>query len=99
MRFEILIFRLKHMPITQSAKKALRGSKRKRVYNIRRKDAVSDILKKIKKLVAEKKVVEAKAMLPSAYQAIDKAAKIGYIKKNNASRKKSRISALIKKAS
>jgi small subunit ribosomal protein S20 len=86
------------MPITQSAKKALRGSKRKRIYNIRRKDAVSDILKKIKKLVAEKKVAEAKAMLPSAYQAIDKAAKIGYIKKNNASRKKSRISTLIKKA-
>ena len=86
------------MPITQSAKKALRGSKRKRIYNIRRKDAVSDVLKKIKKLVAEKKVAEAKAILPSAYQAIDKATKTGHIKKNNASRKKSRISALIKKA-
>lgn len=87
------------MPITKSAKKALRGSKRKRIYNIRRKDAVSDVLKNIKKLVAKKKVAEAKAMLSSAYQAIDKAAKVGYIKKNNASRKKSRISALIKKAS
>lgn len=86
------------MPITQSAKKALRGSKRKRVFNVRRKDAVSEVIKNIRKLVSEKKVSEAKAMLPSAYKAIDKAAKIGYIKKNNASRKKSRISALIKKA-
>lgn len=86
------------MPITQSAKKALRGSKRKRVFNVRRKEAASEFIKKIRKLVAEKKVAEAKAILPSVYQAIDKAAKIGYIKKNNASRKKSRISALIKKA-
>ena len=86
------------MPITQSAKKALRGSKRKRVFNIRRKEAASEFIKKIKKLVAEKKVAEAKAMLPSVYKALDKAAKIGYIKKNNASRKKSRISAFIKKA-
>ena len=86
------------MPITQSAKKALRGSKRKRVFNIRRKEAVNEVIKKIRKLVAEKKLMEAKSMLPSVYQAIDKAAKTGYIKKNNASRKKSRISALIKKA-
>lgn len=86
------------MPITKSAKKALRGSKRKRVFNVHRKDVVSDIVKKIKKLVSEKKAIEAKAMLPEAYQALDKAAKIGYIKKNNASRKKSRLSAFIKKA-
>ncbi|MBU6431425.1 MAG: 30S ribosomal protein S20 [Patescibacteria group bacterium] len=86
------------MPITQSAKKALRGSKRKRIFNVRRKEAISEAIKEIKKLVAEKKITEAKAMLPSAYKALDKAAKTGYIKKNNASRKKSRISALIKKA-
>lgn len=60
---------------------------------------MSEVVKKIKKLVAEKKATEAKAMLSSAYKAIDKSAKIGYIKKNNASRKKSRLSALIKKAS
>lgn len=87
------------MPITQSAKKALRGSKRKRVYNIRRKDAMSEAIKKIKKLVAEKKITDAKSFLPTVYQAIDKAAKIGYIKKNNASRKKSRISLFVNKVS
>lgn len=86
------------MPITKSAKKALRGSKRKRVVNVHRKDAVSDVIKKIKKLVSEKKAIEARAMLSDAYQALDKAVKIGYIKKNNASRKKSRLSAFIKKA-
>ena len=35
-------------------------------------------------------------MLPSAFQAIDKAAKKGVIKKNNASRKKARLSRLVK---
>jgi len=37
--------------------------------------------------------------LSKVYKDIDKAAKKGVIKKNTASRKKSRISALIKKAS
>ena len=67
------------MPITQSAKKPL-GVKRKRIYNIRRKDAVSDILKKSRNL-SRKRKLPSQAILPSAYQAIDKAAKIGYIKK------------------
>jgi len=35
-------------------------------------------------------------MLSGAYQAIDKAAKRGVIKKNNASRKKARLTRLVK---
>jgi small subunit ribosomal protein S20 len=85
------------MPITSSAKKALRASKRKRVYNIRHRDSVADVTKKIEKLVAAKNVREAVKLLPTAYKEIDKAAKVGFIKKNNAARKKSRLSALIKK--
>lgn len=85
------------MPITTSAKKALRSSAKKRVFNLRNKKAISDVVKKIKKLAGEKKVDEAKKLLPEAYKAIDKAAKKGVIKENNASRKKSRLSAFLKK--
>ncbi len=85
------------MPITSSAKKALRASKRKRVFNLKAKSNIDEPLKKMKKLVEEKKKKEAMALLPTLYQALDKAAKIGYIKKNAAARKKSRISASIRK--
>ena len=84
------------MPITTGAKKALRGSKKKRVFNMRRKNTMGDILKKVKKLVVGGSTSEAQALLPSAYKAIDKAAKTGIIKKNTAARKKSRISSLLK---
>jgi small subunit ribosomal protein S20 len=87
------------MPITSSAKKALRSSKRKRIFNLRRKNKVDSVTKEIKKLVGAKNVAEAKKALSSAYKAIDKAAKRGIIKKNTAARKKSRLSAMVKKLS
>jgi small subunit ribosomal protein S20 len=86
------------MPITSSAKRAIRVAERKRVFNIRRMNAMKDSVKEFRKLVAEGKVVEAEKKLPSVYQAIDKAAKRGVIKKNTAARKKSRIVALLRKA-
>lgn len=81
------------MPITKSAKKALRGSKRKKVYNVRRIKAMRIAVKEVKKLTG----AEAKKELAKAYQAIDKAAKRGVIKKNTAARKKSRLVKFIKK--
>jgi len=84
------------MPITRSAKKALRQSMRKKAVNDRRKKTMKDTIKKVEKLVKEKKTADAKKMLPVAYQAIDKAAKQGVIKKNNAARKKSRLSRITK---
>ena len=86
------------MPITSSAKKALRASKHKAVFNLKRKDAISDIVKKVKKLVADKKVKEAEALLPTAFKAIDKACKTNLIHKNTASRKKSRLAKMLAKA-
>ena len=83
------------MPNTKSAKKALRQSLKKRVFNLRRKKAMRDILKKLKQLKEEGKIEEAKKLLPLAYKAIDKAAKRGVIKKNTASRKKSSAAKLI----
>ncbi len=79
------------MPITQSAKKALRQSKRKRVTNVKYLTKIRAITKQIKKLTQENKLREAQALLPKVYQALDKAAKKDVIKKNAASRKKSRI--------
>lgn len=84
------------MPITTSAKKALRGSLKKKAMNDRNKKAFKESIKKIEKLVKDKKVDEAKKVLPTAYSIIDKACKKGVIKKNNASRKKSRLSRITK---
>lgn len=87
------------MPIIRSAKKALRQSKRRRQRNLRRFDAMREIIKKIKKLVAENKKEEALKLLPLAYKAIDKMAQRNIIKKNAAARKKSRLSKFITKDS
>ncbi len=85
------------MPITKSAKKALRQSKKGRIRNLRRKKAFRDIIKNIRKLALENKKKEAEKLLPRAYKAIDKAAKTGVIKKNAAARKKSRLTKLVNK--
>lgn len=87
------------MPIIEGAKKALRASVRKKAYNDTRRATLKDVTKKIKRLVTQGKGKEARALLTQAYKALDKAAKTGVIKKNTASRKKSRLSALIKKVS
>jgi small subunit ribosomal protein S20 len=86
------------MPITKGAEKALRSSKRKQVFNTRRKGAMKDVSKEVVKAVTAGDVAKAKELLPKAYKAIDKAAKRGVIKQNTAARKKSRLSARIKKA-
>lgn len=79
------------MPITKSAKKALRQNKRRRVKNLQKKRGLKASIKEIKTLISQKKTEEAKKLLPQVYQVLDKAGKTGLIKKNNASRKKSRI--------
>ncbi len=86
------------MPITQSAKKALRAGEKKKVFNLRRKKKVEDAVKSVKRLVKEGKTKEANELLPKAYSALDKAAKGNTIKANTASRKKSRLNAMVKKA-
>ena len=87
------------MAITKGAKKAIRASARKRVFNLRRKHAVQDVAKELKRLAAAGKGVEAAALLPQAYRALDKAAKTHYLHRNAAARKKSRLAALVAKVS
>ncbi len=86
------------MPNTEGAKKTLRASKRKVVFNLRRKNAMKKAVKNFKELVKTEKLTEAEKKIPQIYKAIDKAQKRGVIKKNTASRKKSRLSSLLNKA-
>ncbi len=83
------------MAITKSSKKALRQNLRRMIRNIPKKQKIKNLLKEVKILVSQKKIEEAKKLLPQIYKSLDKAAKTKLIKKNTASRKKSRISRLI----
>ena len=86
------------MPITRSAKKALRQTRRRTVRNLHRKEAYKKVLKQIRKLLEAKKIKEAEALVPQAYKALDKAAKTGVLKPNAAGRRKSRLMAWLRKS-
>ncbi len=85
------------MPIKEAAKKYLRQTKKHRVLNLARQKTAKDIVKKIKKMALGGQKDEAKKLMSQAYQAIDKAAKRGVIKKKTASRQKSRLMKMLNK--
>ncbi|MFC1789461.1 30S ribosomal protein S20 [Patescibacteria group bacterium] len=85
------------MPITHAAKKGLRQNKRRRIKNLKDIKKMKDLLKEVKSLISQKKIQEAKKILPQVYKVLDKSAKIGIIKKNRAIRTKSRIAKAIVK--
>ncbi len=85
------------MAITKSAKKAFRQSLRRKARNRDKKEDIKNILKEVENFISQKKSDEAKKLLPKIYKILDKAAKEGMIKKNTASRKKSRITKAIRK--
>lgn len=84
------------MPITKSASKALRQSRRRYQRNLKIKSKMKSLIKDFKKFVVENKIEEAKKFLPQIVQVIDKTAKRGIIKKNTASRKKSKLAKLLR---
>lgn len=79
------------MALSSSAKKALRQSQRRRNRNLIYKKKIKDLFKKARFLILTQKTNEAKKLLPELYKVLDKAAKVGVIKKNTAARKKSRV--------
>ena len=81
------------MPITKSAKKALRGSLRRHAQNLVRSQTYKNVLKETRALVGVGKIEDAKKLLPALQKALDKAVKTGVIKKNKSSRLKSRVAA------
>ena len=86
------------MAITSSAKRAIRGSARKRVFNLRKLRAMNGQVKETK-VVAREDKAKAREQYRLAQKAIDKAAKRGVIKTNTASRKKARLARAIKATS
>ena len=78
------------MPITKSAKKA---AKRSLVLHARNKEFKLRMKMEIKKFIKRVQKWETVAIedLSNMYKVIDKCAKVGVIKKRNASRKKSRM--------
>lgn len=79
------------MPIKQAAFKALRQSKKRRVKNLKTKKSLQSAVKDGHKLIAGQKTDESKAAVAKAIKLLDRAAAKGIIKKNTASRKKSRL--------
>ena len=84
------------MPITKSAKKALQQSIRRRVRNLKKKEAYKKAVKETRNLALAVKISEANSTLSAAYKALDKAAKTNVIAKNKAARLKSRLAKLIR---
>jgi small subunit ribosomal protein S20 len=84
------------MPITASAKKALRQAKTRRERNIVKKEAYKKAVTSYRKLIVGKKIEEAGKLLPTVFKSLDKAAKTNVITKNKASRLKSRLATMIK---
>lgn len=85
------------MPITKSAKKALRQNIKRRLQNLKIKNQIREIIKRFRSLVLQKKVQEAKSLYPQLSKVVDKAVKKNVIKKNKASRIKSRLSLFLLK--
>ena len=77
------------MPVTKSAKKALRRDRRRATINKRIKEKIKEVLKRVRKSPTKKNLQEASSVL-------DKAAKKKVIHKNKASRLKSRLAKLKK---
>ena len=77
------------MPVTKSAAKALRVSKRKTVVNQRVRSRAKTAIKQMFNSPSADKLSE-------AFSRIDKAAKLGIIHKNTAARRKSRLAKLLK---
>lgn len=83
------------MPKIQSAKKALRQNIKRKKANVKKKTELKSVIKQYKKMAFENKE-EAKKYLSQVYKKLDKSAKVNLIKKNKASRMKSRLSRLVK---
>ena len=85
------------MPITKSAKKALRQNKKRHARNLKQSRLFKDEIKTLKKLIAVKDKKGALEILPKVYKAADKAVKNNILNKNTVSRLKSRLAKAVNK--
>ena len=87
------------MPNLPAARKSLRSDKKKQQRNKAAKSRLKTLVRDLNQLIEQKKQQEAAALLKDVMSALDKAAKNNIIKKNTASRKKSRLSIRVTKIS
>lgn len=85
------------MPTIKSAKKAMRQSLKRKIRNYKVRRETKEIIKKFLESVKAKNLEEARGLLPKAFSGIDKAAKTHILHKNNAARKKARLSGVLAK--
>lgn len=85
------------MPIIKSAKKRVRTSAKRAARNREWKDKLKNAIKNFEKTVAEGNAKAAEEELKNTIKIIDKAADKGIIHKNNAARKKSRLTKMLNK--
>ena len=81
----------------KAAKKSIRQDKKRRLNNLRITSELKTLIKNLNSLIDSKKSDEAAKMLSLLMSKLDKAAKKNIIKRDNANRKKSRLSAKIAK--
>jgi small subunit ribosomal protein S20 len=84
------------MANTFSAIKRVRATKRKTHVNRLRKSRLRHQIRSMRRLIEGKDSKAVAAALPATFSLIDRSAKWGIIKKNTASRYKSRITARLK---
>jgi len=84
------------MPNIQSAKKALRQSKKHAARNKSYKNKIKKLTREMDVFVREGKKEEAARLLPLFYKAVDKAARKNIFHENRASRKKALASRRIR---
>ncbi len=87
------------MANSKSAKKRISVAERNRVRNQAVKTRVKTMAKRVLTEVEEANLEAAQTALTVAYKELDKAVSKGILKKNTASRKKSRLAAKVNKIS
>jgi small subunit ribosomal protein S20 len=87
------------MANTVSSLKRIRITERRTAVNRIRKTRLRHQIRAIRRLIDQKDAQAAGKMLPQTFSLVDKAAKWGIIKKNTASRYKSRTTLRIRKLS
>jgi len=83
------------MPVIKSAKKRVKTSLKRNARNREWKAKLKGSIKAFERLVAEGKAAEAENQLKETIKVIDTAAGKGIIHKNNAARKKSRLTRML----
>jgi len=85
------------LPNTRSAKKEMRKAEKRRIRNRYYRSRARTYIKRVRKLLGEGRIEEAREARRLAGKALAKAAQNGVIHKNNAARRKSRLMRLFNK--